>query len=392
MESFSLVTPIGARPRAGVLHTPHGDVPTPAFMPVATQASVKSLSPEEVKSLGAQIVLSNTYHLYLRPGVDVIRKLGGLHNFMGWQGPILTDSGGFQVFSLASLRQISDDGVLFRSHIDGSEHYLTPELSIQLQEALGADIIMALDECPPYNGHASEAQEATARTALWAARCKAAHRREDQALFGIVQGGFSHELRRQSAEAIVSLGFDGYAIGGLSVGEPKALTWEVLERTEQHVPKERPRYLMGVGSPEDLVQAVAMGMDLFDCALPTRLARNGALFTHQGRVNILNARFTESAGPIEAGCDCYACGRYSSAYLHHLFKARELLAYRLGSIHNLRFIMRLMEGMRKAILEGTFEGFKGSFLRDYQPTDDEVRVAQKEKWVKRRGAYSAADE
>ncbi len=368
-----------------MLHTPHGEVMTPAFMPVATQASVKSLAPEEVKALGAQIVLSNTYHLYLRPGAEVIQRLGGLHRFMGWQGPILTDSGGFQVFSLATLRQVSDEGVLFRSHIDGSEHFLTPEMSIQLQEMLGADIIMTLDECPPYTDDSASVREATDRTHTWAARCKTAQQRRDQALFGIIQGGFSSELRKQSAEFVVGLDFPGYAIGGLSVGEPKELTWETLERVMKYIPSEAPRYLMGVGSPEDLVQGVSLGVDLYDCALPTRLARNGALFTRQGRVNINNARFREQSSPIAEGCDCYTCGSYSAAYLHHLFKAQELLAYRLATIHNLHFIMQLMQEMREAILHSGFQTYKERFLAEYKVTNQEVRVAQKAKWIAKRG-------
>ena len=370
--------------RAAMLTTPHGAVPTPTFVPVGTQATVKSLSPEELLALGTEIVLGNTYHLYLRPGIGVIEKLGGLHRFMGWHGPLITDSGGYQVFSLARLRHLSDDGVLFRSHIDGSEHFLTPELCVQFQEALGADIIMALDECPPYSDDLDAVRGAMERTHGWAQRCQKSQRRQDQALYGILQGGVFRELRRQSANFLTSLGFQGYAIGGLSLGEPKEVTKEVVEETVALLPEDKPRYLMGVGSPEDLFEGVSRGIDIFDSALPTRIARNGGLFTHQGRTIIRNACYLDRDSPIQDGCDCYTCQNFSAAYLHHLFKCEELLAYRLATLHNLRFVIRLMEEMRKHILDGTFLSFKDSFVANYEPADEETRSAQRQKWMKSR--------
>ena len=371
--------------RAAMLTTPHGAVPTPAFIPVGTQATVKSLTPDELSALGAKIVLGNTYHLYLRPGIPLIERLGGLHRFMGWHGPLITDSGGYQVFSLARLRQVSDDGVLFRSHIDGSEHFLTPELAIQFQEALGADIIMALDECPPYSDDFDAVRQSMERTHHWAQRCQESQRR-DQALYGIVQGGMFDELRRQSANFLTCLDFDGYAIGGLSLGEPKKVTNEIVEETVPLLPKDKPRYLMGVGAPEDLFEGVSRGIDLFDSALPTRIARNGGLFTGHGRCIIRNARFRDQDGPLDEGCDCYTCRAFSAAYLHHLFKCEELLAYRLATIHNLRFVLRLMEEMRQQILDGTFSAFKDAFLASYQPCDEEIRQAQRQKWMESRNA------
>ncbi|MFQ5987329.1 MAG: tRNA guanosine(34) transglycosylase Tgt [Dehalococcoidia bacterium] len=370
--------------RAAMLTTPHGVVPTPTFIPVGTQATVKSLTPEELLALGAKIVLGNTYHLYLRPGIGVIEKLGGLHRFMGWHGPLITDSGGYQVFSLARLRQLSDDGVLFRSHIDGSEHFLTPELCVQFQEALGADIIMALDECPPYSDDLDAVRGAMERTHRWAQRCQKSQRRQDQALYGILQGGVFRELRRQSANFLTSLGFQGYAIGGLSLGEPKEVTKEVVEETVALLPEDKPRYLMGVGSPDDLFEGVSRGIDIFDSALPTRIARNGGLFTHRGRTIIRNACYLDRDSPIQDGCDCYTCQNFSAAYLHHLFKCEELLAYRLATLHNLRFVIRLMEEMRKHILDGTFLSFKDSFFANYEPTDEETRSAQRQKWMESR--------
>ena len=369
--------------RAGFITTTHGVVPTPAFMPVGSQATVKALTPDDVKEVGAKILLSNAYHLYLRPGADVIEQMGGLHRFMGWDGPILTDSGGYQIFSLASLRRVDDEGVGFRSHIDGSEHFLTPEDVVKLQEGLGSDIIMALDECPPHTAGVSQVREATGRTHRWAARCLKAHRREDQSLYGIVQGGIFPELRRESAAHLTSLDFPGYAIGGLSLGEPKKVMLTMVEETVSCLPGSKPRYLMGVGSPEDLVENVARGIDLFDSALPTRTARNGALFAATGRLNIRNASYKELDQPIDPGCDCYTCQRFSVAYLNHLFKSKELLAYRLATIHNLRFIMRLMERMRQAILRGGFGEFQREFLDSYRTTDEEVRLAQKQQWLER---------
>ena len=375
--------------RAGSIATPHGEVPTPAFLPVATQGSVKALTPQEVREVGANIILANAYHLYLRPGVEVVRKLGGLHEFVGWNGPMLTDSGGFQAFSMGSLKKVTDEGILFRSHLDGSQHHFTPEAAILHQVALGADIIMCLDQCVAHGESRESVQRAMERTHRWAVVCKEAHRecdeRGQQALFGIVQGGVFLELRSESAEYMVSLDFDGYAVGGLAVGEGKAAMYEITEQVGRLLPEERPRYLMGVGSPEDLVECVARGMDLFDCALPTRVARNGALFTPQGRVDIAGRRFRERSRSLQEDCDCYSCRNFSAAYLHHLFKAGELLGLRLASIHNLRFVLRLMEEMRTAILSGGFAGFKERFLATYKPTDELTRQAQKAAWMEARG-------
>jgi queuine tRNA-ribosyltransferase len=370
--------------RAGELATPHATVPTPVFLPVGSQGAVKTLTPQEVKALGFNMVLANTYHLYLRPGIEVIEKMGGLHNFMGWDGVILTDSGGYQVFSLASLRKVSDEGVTFRSHIDGSQHNFTPELAIRYQESLGADIIMVLDECPPHDDSLDKVKRATERTHRWAERCLKAQKRPDQALYAIVQGGLFPELRRQSAEYLASLDFLGYAIGGLSIGEPKKTTLAMIEATVAFLPESKPRYLMGVGSPEDIVEAVARGCDIFDSALPTRVARNGALFTWQGRKNITNAAYADMEQPIVPGCDCYCCRHFSAAYLHHLFNAGELLAYRLATIHNLSFIAELMNKIRGAIADGTFPGFKNDFLANYQTTDEPTRLSQKRKWREKR--------
>ncbi len=370
--------------RAGTLTTPHGSVPTPVFMPVGSQGTVKTLTPNDLQSLGVGMVLANTYHLYLRPGIETIRRLGGLHRFMSWDGTILTDSGGFQVFSLGHLCRISDEGALFRSHIDGSEHFLTPELAIEFQEELGADIITVLDECPPYGDDLKGIRRAMERSHLWAERCQRRHGRQGQALFGIVHGGTFAELRRESANFLTSLDFPGYAIGGLSLGEPKELTHSLLDETVPLLPDDRPRYLMGVGSPEDLVECVAHGVDMFDSALPTRLARNGAVFGQDCRHSVANARFKEEEGPIAPDCDCYTCRNFSAAYLHHLFKCQELLAYRLATIHNLRFIVRLMEQLRKSILDGSFPLFRETFLQHYQSTDDDVRAEQKRKWLESR--------
>jgi queuine tRNA-ribosyltransferase len=370
--------------RAGELLTPHGKVPTPVFMPVGSQGGVKTLTPDEVKELGYKMLLANTYHLYLRPGIDVIERAGGLHNFMGWEGAILTDSGGYQVFSLSPLRKVSDDGVTFRSHIDGSQHHITPELAVQYQESLGADIIMALDECPAHDDSPAKVKRATERTHRWAERCLKAQKRPDQALYAIVQGGMSAELRRESAQHLSSLDFPGYAIGGLSIGEPKKTTLTMIEETVACLPEGKPRYLMGVGSPEDIVEAVARGVDIFDSALPTRVARNGALFSWVGRKNIGNAAYKEMEQPIVAGCDCYTCRHFSAAYLHHLFSCGELLAYRLATIHNLSFVAELVAKIRGAINDGTFLSFKDKFLAGYQPADELTRLAQKQKWLKRR--------
>jgi len=375
--------------RAGELFTPHGTVPTPVFLPVGSQGAVKTLTPEEVKALGINMVLANTYHLYLRPGIGVIEKLGGLHNFMSWDGAILTDSGGYQVFSLAPLRKVSDEGVTFRSHIDGSRHHLTPELAVRYQESLGADIIMVLDECPAHDDGLDKVKKAMERTHRWAERCLKAQKRSDQALYAIVQGGVFPELRRQSAEYLTSLDFPGYAIGGLSLGEPKKVTLAMIEETVALLPEAKPRYLMGVGSPEDIVEAVARGCDIFDSALPTRVARNGALFTWQGRKNITNAAYADMEQPVVAGCSCYTCRHFSAAYLHHLFNAGELLAYRLATIHNLSFISELMKKIRGAIEGGTFADFKKDFLASYRPTDEPTRLNQKQKWLEKRNLKQA---
>ena len=386
--SFSLKNTQG-RARLGELVTPHGRVATPAFMPVATQATVKTLTPEEVWDLGTEMLLCNAYHLYLRPGVASVERLGGLQRFMRWTGPILTDSGGFQVFSMGSLRRVDEQGIRFRSHIDGSEHQFTPELAIRNQEGLGADIIMCLDQCIAFGEDKEAVRHAMQRTHRWAEVCYRTHsacqRQEEQALFGIVQGGAFTDLREESAGIISAIPFSGYAIGGLAVGESKDRMYEVTQQVSDLLPRDKPRYLMGVGSPEDLVESVARGVDLFDCVLPTRVARNGALFTAQGRVNIGNRRFAELDQPLDAECDCYCCRSYSAAYLWHLFKAKEILGLRLASVHNLRFIQKLMADMRSAINEDRFEKFRESFWSRYVPTDETTRREQKRKWLKARG-------
>ena len=357
-------------------------MPTPVFLPVASQGTVKTLTPEEIKGIGIAMILANTYHLYLRPGIDVIEKMGDLHKFMAWDRAILTDSGGYQIFSLAPLHRISDEGVIFRSHIDGSQHLITPELAIQFQEALGADIIMVLDECLAHNESFEKIREAMSRTHQWAERCQRAQKRSDQALYAIVQGGVFPELRHQSAEYLTSLDFPGYAIGGLSLGEPKKTTLAVIEETVALLPENKPRYLMGMGSPEDIVEGVARGIDMFDSALPTRVARNGALFTRLGRVNIRNAAYSQMEQPVDPDCDCYTCRTFSAAYLHHLFNCQELLAYRLATIHNLTFVSHLIYKIRGAIQNDTFSSFKDEFLTSYQPTDERIRLAQKQKGLK----------
>ncbi len=368
--------------RTGTIHTPHGIISTPIFMPVGTQASVKSVSPEDLREAGATIILANTYHLMLRPGSQLISDLGGLHHFMHWDGPILTDSGGFQVFSLGHLRKLSEDGATFKSHLDGSTHLLTPESVVQIEAELGADIILPLDICAPYPSTPAEAMEAMERTHRWAERALVArqHYQVEQTLFGIVQGAFEPELRQQSARVIGSMPFAGISVGGLSVGEPKAQMWEMLRSVTPELPREEPRHLLGVGSPEDFVIGVGLGMDMFDCALPTRVARHGGLFTRYGRINIKSPRFRAERGPIETECDCYTCRNYSAAYVHHLARAEELLYYRLGSIHNIRYMLRLAEQVRGAIRAGTFPTFRDRFLADYTPASEEVREEQREKW------------
>ena len=381
--------------RAGQFTTAHGSVTTPVFMPVATQATVKTLTPDEVMGLGAQIVLGNAYHLYLRPGVAPVNRLGGLHRFMGWPRPILTDSGGFQAFSMGAFRRVDDDHISFRSHIDGSKHRFTPELAIANQQGLGADIIMCLDQCIAYGADRAEVQRAMERTHRWAKACYDAHclspapayadAAQRQALFGIVQGGTFADLRRESAQYIASLPFPGYAIGGLAVGESKAQMYQTTEQVTELLPADKPRYLMGVGSPEDLVEGVSQGVDMFDCVLPTRVARNGALFTRTGRVNIGNRRFAEMDAPLEENCDCYACRNFTAAYLWHLFRAREILGLRLASVHNLHFILRLMDNIRSAILEDRFAQFRRDFRATYRPTNEVTRQQQKERWLAARG-------
>ena len=370
--------------RAGVIESPHGAVDTPAFMPVATQGSVKGVTPQELQELGAGIVLGNTYHLYLRPGIEVIEEMGGLHEFMGWKGPILTDSGGFQAFSLRAMAKLSDDAVVFRSHLDGSLHRLTPESAVAYQERLGVDVMMCLDQCVAADGSEEAVREAMERTHRWAARCRDAWKSSRQALFGIVQGGVSEEMRRESAEFITGLDFPGYAVGGLAVGETKAEMYEMVSFTGELLPVDRPRYLMGVGSPEDLVEGVSRGMDMFDCALPTRVARNGALLTPEGRINVVAARYSRVKGPVQEGCDCLACVGFSMGYISHLFRAKELLGLRLASIHNLRFVQRLMEEMRCRIVSGDFDDFAEDFLERYRPTDEAARMAQKRLWMRER--------
>jgi queuine tRNA-ribosyltransferase len=350
------------RARAGIFRTPHGELLTPVFAPVGTQATVKAVTPAQLNEMGASLILANTYHLYLRPGDELVREMGGLHRFMNWPNPILTDSGGFQVFSLAENRKVDEDGVTFKSHIDGSLHRFTPEKSISIQENLGADIIMAFDECaPPYEREYNEL--ALARTHAWTMRCKEAKTRSDQAIFGIVQGGVFPDLRQQSAEFIASLNFPGHAIGGLSVGETKEEMNAVLDVVDAVLPEDKPRYLMGVGTPEDLVNGVLRGIDIFDCVLPTRLARHNAAMTRNGRLNLVNAAFARDEDPIDKTCECYTCQNYSRAYLRHLIIAKEMLSATLLSIHNLSTLLKLALDMRLAILNGHFTTFAEEFFQ-----------------------------
>lgn len=351
------------RARLGELTTPHGVVDTPIFMPVGTQATVKTMTPEEVKETGGRLILSNTYHLYLRPGHDLVKEAGGLHKFMNWDGPILTDSGGFQVFSLGPLRTITEDGVEFRSHIDGSKHFFTPEKVMEIEQALGADIAMTFDECAPYPCAKEYAVAALERTTSWAARCKNAHTRKDQALFAIVQGGVFTDLRERSARELIDLDFPGYGIGGLSVGEPKELMYEVLDHLIPIMPEDKPRYLMGVGSPDCLIEGVVRGIDMFDCVLPTRIARNGTVFTRNGKLTIRNAEYARDFSPLDKHCSCYACQNYSRAYIRHLIKTNEILGIRLTTIHNLHFIQDLMENIRQAIREDCLLAYREEFLK-----------------------------
>jgi len=348
--------------RVGRMRTLHGEVRTPVFMPVGTHGSVKSLSPEDLRSTGAEVILANAYHLYLRPGHECIRELGGLHRFMSWDGVLLTDSGGFQVFSLSGLREIDSKGVTFRSHIDGSLHYLTPGKVIEIQESLGSDIMMCLDECIPYPADRLYAERSAQLTREWAMLSLECRRREGAALFGIAQGGMFEDLRRLSARHISELDFDGYAIGGLSVGEDKELMYHMTSVAVEEFPRHRPRYLMGVGSPEDILNCVDMGVDMFDCVLPTRNARNGMFYTSEGRLVIKNARYRADNRPVDPECDCYTCRNFSRSYLRHLFLSKELLVYRLNTLHNVYFYIRLMQKIREAIYENYFSGFKTEFL------------------------------
>ncbi len=360
-----------SKARLGLLHTPHGVIETPIFMPVGTRATVKAMTPEEVKDLGAQIILSNTYHLYLKPGHELVKEAGGLHKFMNWNGPILTDSGGFQVFSLGDLRKIKEEGVEFRSHIDGSKHFLTPEKSIEIQNALGSDIMMAFDECAPYPASYEYVKNSMERTTRWAKRCKDYHKDWDrQGLFGIVQGGMYKDLREISARDLVEMDFPGYAIGGLSVGEPIDLMCDILDFTTPLLPKHKPRYLMGVGTPDYLFEAVIRGIDMADCVLPTRIARNGTVMTSKGKLVIRNGKYSKDFRPLDDECDCYACKNYSRAYIRHLFNVDEILGARLATIHNLRFLIKLMENIRQAIREDRLMEYRDEFYDKYGYTHE----------------------
>ena len=352
--------------RLGKLHTPHGTFDTPMFMPVGTQATVKTLSPEELYDMHSQVILSNTYHLFLRPGPELVRKAGGLHKFMNYKKGILTDSGGFQVFSLGAMRKITEEGVTFRSHIDGAKKFLSPEVSVQVQEALGSDIAMAFDECIPYPSDFEYTKTSTQRTSRWAERCLKSHSREDQSLFGIVQGGMYPELRRMSVEQLGELDFAGYGIGGLSVGEPKSLMYDILGRTTELMAKDKARYLMGVGTPDCIVEAVNLGVDMFDCVFPTRVARNGTAMTATGRLVVRNAVYAEDFSPLDEHCSCYTCRNFSRAYIRHLFKAEEILALRLLSIHNLHFLLDFTRQIREAIAQDRFPEFRQRFWDNYQ--------------------------
>lgn len=348
--------------RTGRIDTAHGSIETPVFIPVGTQGTVKSLLPEMLREAGVKIILGNTYHLYLRPGKEIIRDLGGLHRFMNWDGPILTDSGGFQVYSLTSLRKITDEGIVFRSHIDGSKHLLTPAFAVEIQESLGSDIMMCLDECPPYPTTFAAAEKSLTLTTKWAKQSREVKKDSAQAIFGIIQGGCYPELRKRAVADLTGIGFNGYALGGLSVGEPKELMFSVVRETAPLMPENSPRYLMGAGTPDDLVACAGYGIDMFDCVMPTRCARHGLLFTNEEKVVIRNARYRNDSAPVDGSCDCYTCRNYSRAYLRHLFAAKEILAMILSTIHNIRFYMRLMERIREAIRDGRYAEFSKKFL------------------------------
>jgi queuine tRNA-ribosyltransferase len=352
--------------RLGSLTTAHGTIETPVFMPVGTQGTVKAAIHRDLRDMGAQIILANAYHLYLRPGDRLIKEMGGIHRFSGWNGAVLTDSGGYQIFSLGVLREIREEGVTFQSHIDGSKHFLTPERITEVQENIGADICMALDECVPYPSSYGYTLASVDLTTRWAARCKDAKKRDTSLLFGIVQGGTYEDLRRRSVTDLMKIGFDGYAMGGFSVGEPKSTMWEMADVVLEYLPKEKPRYLMGVGFPEDILEGVKRGIDMFDCVIPTRHARNGSLFTATGRINIKHARYAHDDRPVDSACSCYTCSNYSRAYLRHLFVSHELTSYYLNTLHNLFFYTNFMHGIRKSIAEGTFQQLYEGFMSEWK--------------------------
>ncbi|MGB9856626.1 MAG: tRNA guanosine(34) transglycosylase Tgt [Dictyoglomaceae bacterium] len=373
-----------SRARLGKIITSHGEINTPVFMPVGTQGAVKTLTPEEVKEQGAEIILGNTYHLFLRPGSLIIKNAGGLHKFIGWEGPILTDSGGYQVFSLARLRKIEEDGIYFNSHIDGTRYFFTPELVMEIQSHLGSDIVMPLDVCIGYSASYWETKYALELTLKWLKRSIEYRKgKEDhQNLFGIVQGGFYYSLREEAVNKMLNLPISGFALGGISVGEPKEKMYEITDYTVRLLPEDKPRYLMGVGAPEDLIIAVGLGIDMFDCVLPTRLARHGVFYTKKGRRNIKNAQYKEDFSPLEEDCDCYSCRKFTRAYIRHLFLQYETLAYRLLTIHNLRFLFKLMDNIKESIKEGRYESFKKEFLENYLKSDRENRLEKEELWTK----------
>jgi queuine tRNA-ribosyltransferase len=354
------------RARLGIVRTQHGDIDTPVFMPVGTQGIVKATSPRDLKEMGVRIILANAYHLYLRPGDALIQEMGGIHRFAGWNGAVLTDSGGYQIFSLGVLREIREDGVLFQSHIDGSRHFLTPEKVIRIQENIGADIIMCLDECIPYPSSYEYTKSSVGLTSRWARRCKEAKKPDDSMLFGIVQGGFYKDLRLKSAQELIGMDFNGYALGGLSVGEPKSIMWEMIDTVVDVLPPNKPKYLMGVGFPEDIVEGVYRGIDMFDCVIPTRHARNGSLFTREGRINIKHARYTNDESPIDERCTCYTCRTFSRAYLRHLFVSHELSSYFLNTVHNIFYYNNLLKTIREALQTGSFEAFYEQFKTQWK--------------------------